>query len=101
MSMTITVQLLSRARDDLDAIWLDTAQRWGPTQAVDYLESLDAVLTLLAEFPGMGRLHREFEPAVRIHPFRRHLVIYRSDEKDLCVIRLLYARSNWMAVLSP
>lgn len=89
-----------KAEADLDDIWRHTVETWSEGQAVAYLTGLDRTLGLLAEFPEMARLREEFEPPVRIHPYRAHLVIFLSDDSVLDVVRVVHARSNWQAVLS-
>ena len=98
--MPLRIALRPRAEADLDAIWNYTVAEWGRGQAVAYLEALNAVFGTLAEFPDMARLRTDITPPVRLHPHRAHLVIYRADAETLDVIRVLAARSDWMAVLT-
>ena len=83
-------RLLPAAEDDLSEIWRYGAQEWGPDQADRYADGLFAVFDLLAEFPEMARLHSTFDPPVRLHPTRAHLVIYREAAPGIEVIRILH-----------
>lgn len=94
------VRLRPRAEADLDDIWDYTVDTWSEVQAVDYLSGMDAALKLLAEFPEMARLRQEFTPPVRIHPYRKHLIIYIADESFIDVVRIVHARTNWSALLT-
>ncbi len=94
------VKLRPRAEADLDGIWDYTVDTWSETQAVDYLSGMDAALKLLAEFPEMARLRQEFTPPVRIHPYRKHLIIYIADESFIDVVRIVHAQANWSAFLA-
>ncbi len=98
--MPLSVELLERAEEDREIIWSYTEERWGRDQAVNYLRGLNDTLLRLAEFPEMAPLYAEFSPAVRIHVFRQHLIVYQVTETTLEVIRLLPSRSNWMEVLA-
>ena len=94
------VRLRPRAIADLGDIWAYTAGQWGEAQAADYLESLDATLNLLAEFPEMARLRQEITPPVRIHAHRAHLIIYIPGPEALDILRIVHARANWAEFLA-
>lgn len=98
--MTRQVLLRPKARSDLDAIWAYTVSEWSQPQAVSYLTGLDGVFRLIAEFPELARERAEFTSAVRIYPYRRHLVIYTAQPDTLDVLRILGARSDWVALLN-
>ena len=92
--------LSPRAKADIDDIWEYSAENWSPKQADRYLTGLDGVLNLLCDQPGLARLMREFQPPVRMHLYRSHSIFYRSDATTMIVVRILYARSDWRALLS-
>ncbi|WP_306114939.1 MULTISPECIES: type II toxin-antitoxin system RelE/ParE family toxin [unclassified Roseovarius] len=94
------VKLRPRAEADLDGIWDYTVDTWSEAQAVDYLSGMDAALKLLAEFPEMARLRQEFTPPVRIHPYRKHLIIYIADDGFIDVVRVVHAQANWSVFLT-
>lgn len=94
------VKLRPRAEEDLDDIWAYTVDIWSEAQAVDYLSGMDAALKLLAEFPEMARLRQEFTPPMRIHPYRKHLIIYVAEDSFIDVVRVVHAQANWSALLT-
>ena len=94
------VKLRPRAEADLDDIWDYTVDTWSEVQAVDYLSGMEAALKLLAEFPEMARLRQEFTPPVRIHSYRKHLIIYIADECFIDVVRVVHAQANWSVFLT-
>jgi toxin ParE1/3/4 len=49
--------------------------------------------------PTIARERDEFDPPVRIHPSAEHLIVYRTADTLLIVIRILGGRKNWRAVL--
>lgn len=93
--MSRRVRLRPAAETDLERIWDYSVGRWSQARAVAYLGGLDAVLGLLAEYPDIARLRQEFRPAVRIHPYREHVVIFLSDDTLIDVLRVVHRRTNW------
>ena len=98
--MPLDLRLRQQAITDLDDIWDYTCTTHGAAQAVSYLNELDATFHLLTEHPEMARIREEFDPPVRLHPHREHLVIYRIEEAHLEVLRILHRRANWSEFLS-
>ncbi len=98
--MTRKVLLRPQAKADLTAIWDYTTEAWSVAQAECYLQSLDHMLWKLAEFPEMARLRPEFIPTVRIHTFRKHVIIYTVEDTALDVIRIVHSRTNWAEFLA-
>lgn len=98
--MTLEIRFRPKAEADLEEIWEYTVSTWSEDQAVLYLENLKAAVDLLAEFPEMARLRKEFRPAVRLHPVREHLIVYLEHHDSLDVVRVLHNRSNWTALLA-
>ena len=92
--MTLPLILSPRARADLDDIWAFSAATWSPAQADRYLKGMDEVLHLLCRQPGVARLKHEVYPSVRLHPYRSHIIFFRSDAGTMDVIRILHARSE-------
>lgn len=98
--MPLAVLYRPRAEADLSGIWAYTVEEWSESQAISYLEGLDAAIKLLSEHPEIARERKEFSPPVRIFPHRAHLVIYTFNSNTLEVIRVVHARSNWHSLLS-
>ena len=87
------------AAADLDAIWDNSAEAWGPDQADAYIRGLARTFEVLAEFPEIARERVEIDPPVRCHPHRSHLIIYRIEEPWLMIIRVVHRRQHWAALL--
>ena len=96
--MKLRIVFSAQADADRDAIWDHTVERWSVDQAEAYLLGIDRVLTLLAEQPTIARERREFDPPVRVHPYKSHLLVFRTSDATLDVIRIVHARSNWTAL---
>ena len=97
--MTWRIVFSAMADTDRDGIWDHTVARWSSEQAEVYLMGLDRVLSLLAEQPTLAREHNQFDPPVRVHPYRSHLVIFRADDLTLDVLRVVHVRADWAALL--
>ena len=85
---------------DLDAMYWQGVALWGGRQARVYLEALESLFELLAEQPEIARQRGEFDPPVRIYPFRSHVVIYRADTAELDILRVVHGKTNWLEVLA-
>lgn len=92
-------RLTPKAEADLEDIWLYTAQSWSPVQADRYIDGLLAILDTLVAMPTIARVRSEFDPPIRIHPFAEHMIIYRTENNWLSVIRILGGRQNWRGLL--
>ena len=87
---------LSRAaRKDIVEIYLRSEEMFGEAQADRYLAGLYGVLAFLAENPRSARERIEFDPPVRVHPYKAHLVIYETDGDDVFIIRLRHGHEDW------
>ncbi|SFP92397.1 type II toxin-antitoxin system RelE/ParE family toxin [Tranquillimonas alkanivorans] len=93
------VRLTPLAEDDLAEIWSYSAETWSDEQADGYIDGLFDTMTLLAGRPQMARERTEFDPPVRIHPSRRHLIVYLAERDGILVVRVLGARQDWAAIL--
>lgn len=98
--MTLRIVLRPQATKDLSDIWDYTAATWSADQAEVYLRALNKAFQALAEFPEMARLRDEFTPPVRVHSFRKHLILYVAEENKIDIIRVVHSRANWAEFLA-
>ena len=91
--------LTPAAQHDLEDIWLYTAQTWSMAQADRYSDIMEDTFDRLLFMPEMARERTEFDPPVRIHPSAEHLIIYRVEEDQLIILRVLGAGQDWHAIL--
>lgn len=90
-------RLTKPAANDLVRIFIDGLDRFGLAQAADYRHGLEGTFAFLADFPRAARLREEISPAVRVHRYRSHLVVYRVDAEDRVVIlRIRHGREDWL-----
>ena len=98
-SSPIAYLLTPAAQRDLEDIWLYTAQTWSMAQADRYSDIIEDTFDRLLFMPEMARERPEVDPPVRIHPSAEHLIIYRVEEDQLVILRVLGAGQDWHAIL--
>lgn len=91
--------LTPAAQRDLDGIWDYTAEVWSPAQAEKYLIGVQERFANICISPNISRERQEFDPPVRIYPYRSHLIIYRATFETISILRVVHARQNWQAFI--
>jgi toxin ParE1/3/4 len=74
--------LSRKAESDLKDIYKYTYREYGEEQADRYLSALEEAFILLSETPLICRKREEFVPPVRIHPCKKHLIIYTRQDSN-------------------
>jgi toxin ParE1/3/4 len=89
------------AESDLDDIWHYVATRSGRVETADRLiDSIVDHILLLARFPNMGRARDEdLRPGLRSFPVGQYVIIYRIQDGDVLVLRVLHGSRNIEALL--
>jgi len=47
--------------------------------------------------PKMARERAELPPAVRVHPFKAHVIIYQIEGDGVSIIRIRHGREDWLS----
>ena len=96
-------RLAQEAEVDLDDIWLYIAKESGSMDAADRLvDSLTERFWLLARYPYIGRTRDEdLRPGLRSFPVGSYLIIYRIEDEDVVILRVLHGKRNVQALLRP
>ena len=79
---------------DLIDLFVYGAQQFGVSKAEIYFRELEKVQEFLAENPFLGHEREEFDPPVRIHPHKRHLIIYTIEVDYIQIVRVLHHRMD-------
>ena len=74
-------------------------REFGQPQAERYHAGLAAALDLIADNPRIARERHEFTPAVRLHPYQSHMIVYLLDDMGVLVVRVLNGRQDWESCL--
>lgn len=78
------------ARLDLIEIAEYTLGQWGLGQAEHYLDRLDDCFKRLVQNPRMGRVCDSIRAGYRRIEHEKHVVIYRVDESEVFICRILH-----------
>lgn len=92
-------RLTPAAQDDLEEIWLYSAQTWSIEQADRYIDALEETFGRLLFMPEMARERPEFDPPVRVHSSTEHVIVYRIKDDHLAVLRVLGGGQDWQTIL--
>ena len=87
-------KLSNLAAEDFGAVYEYTFRRFGPQQADSYTNQLDAILTILANNPLMGRDISEVLEGVRRHEHSHHAIFYQMADDGIYVIRILHQKMH-------
>ncbi|MBT9469791.1 MAG: type II toxin-antitoxin system RelE/ParE family toxin [Pseudomonadota bacterium] len=91
----MSYRLSRRAEEDLIEIYVASVQAFGVTQAERYQDALEAAFDLIAEFPQIARERSEFDPRVRIHPCKSHVVVYLIASDGPFIVRVRHGHEDW------
>lgn len=76
-----------------------TARHWGLSQRRAYRKQFDSAFSQLARFPGIGQLHPEIGPGIRVYRVGRHLLIYLPSDTELEIVRIVHVQRDLEAGL--
>jgi toxin ParE1/3/4 len=91
-----------QADTDLDDMWWYVASKSGSLEVADRL--IDAITErffLLARHPALGRARDEdLRPGLRSFAVGQYVIVYRADEGDVVILRVLHGRRNIPALFA-
>lgn len=87
-------RLSSAAENDLESIWIYTAQRWGIAQAQRYTDFLADVFERLALSPQTATSCDHIRPGYRRARAQQHMVYFRETGSGIAIIRVLHHRMD-------
>ena len=88
--------LTNSAEEDITNLISAGASLFGAERAIAYHASLERVFYLIADNPQLAREREELTPAVRVHPFGSHVIIYKAEDNgDVLIIRVRHAHEDW------
>ena len=82
------------AENDLVEIYRYGFINYGENKADLYIETLKEKCQFLADVPNLCPDRDEFNPPVKIHHHRKHLIIYVIENDDILIVRLLHDRMD-------
>lgn len=87
-------QLRLHAKDDLEQIWLFSAEHWGKAQANRYLTQLFRCLDQLAHNPALGTKRDDISPGYFSFSVMQHRVFYLPKDFGIDVIGVIHQRMD-------
>jgi len=89
-----------QADSDLDDIWYYVVTKSGSIEIADRLiDSIIDRFLLLARHPSIGRARDEdLRPGLRSFPVGEYLIIYRIQDEDVLILRVLRGSQNITAL---
>jgi toxin ParE1/3/4 len=91
----------SQAGSDLDEIWYYVATKSGSLEVADRLiDSITERFFLVAKYPNLGRARNEdLREGLRSLPAGEYIIIYRIQDGDVVILRVLHASRDIEALL--
>jgi len=85
-------RLVPRAREDMEAVWLYSLQKWSAEQADRYIDDFTEAFDLLADNPKTGRRCENIRAGYCKYPVMRHVIYYRETSYGIEIMRVLHDR---------
>ena len=87
--------LSGAAARDLIEIERYSFEVFGERQTRIYMDSMLVAFDRIAEMPALYPLRPEIIPAVRVCPFKAHLIFFLEDADGVQVLRIRHSREDW------
>jgi toxin ParE1/3/4 len=87
-------RLSPRAQRDLDAIFDYTVKQWGLSQALRYIDLIEAACASLAEAPQQSQDCAAVRAGYRRRSVERHVIYFRQTSYGIAIIRILHQRMD-------
>jgi toxin ParE1/3/4 len=82
---------------DLESIFEFGIRTFGRKRALTYAKDMRLAFRHIAANPFLNRERPEADPPLRIHVFHSHLILYRIEEADILIARVLHGREDWQS----
>jgi toxin ParE1/3/4 len=94
-------RIAPEAEADLDDIWCYIARKSGSLEIADrFAEFLSDRFYLLVNHPYIGRRRdEELRPGLRSFPVRDYIILYRIEDEDVLILRVLRGSRDIKALL--
>jgi toxin ParE1/3/4 len=92
--MARQISVAPRAIRDLTNLYDYLEERAGSRVAQSYIDRLNALFDLLADFPGIGATRPELGVMVRSTGVWPYVVLYRSSDTAVHILRVVHGRRN-------
>jgi toxin ParE1/3/4 len=86
--------LAPQAQQDFIDILRFTGEGWGEKQLLIYRDKINDALQLIGSNPGLGHHRPDLPETHRAYLVGSHIIIYRSHETAVAVVRILHQRMS-------
>ena len=89
-------KISEKANEDIEEIWLYTAETWSVQQADRYYNMILDEIEYIAEHPLCGRDYSDVRERYRCLKVKSHLIFYKhvANEKFVEIIRILHQKMD-------
>ena len=87
-------RLTPAAEQDLEAIWIHTAQHWSVAQASRYMDIMTAAFASLARSPRTAPACDHIRPGYRRRSVEQHMIYFRITPYGIAIVRILHQRMD-------
>lgn len=87
-------RLTPAAEQDLEAIWIYTAQHWSVAQASRYMDIMTAAFASLARSPRTAPACDHIRPGYRRRSVEQHMIYFRITFYGIAIVRVLHQRMD-------
>lgn len=88
------VRLSPRAQRDLEDVFDYSVAQWGVTQAMRYIDRIEAVCADLADAPQRAQSCDAIRPGYRRRSVEQHVIYFRPTPYGIAVVRILHQRMD-------
>ncbi len=89
-----SLTLSPKAEQDIENILRYTGEAWGEKQLLIYRDKLADALEMLRANPAIGHQTPPLPETHRLYPLGSHVIVYRTNEFVIGVIRILHQRMS-------
>jgi len=93
--------LTKAAIDDLRSIRSYTLEHWGAAQEERYIAHIWARITAIRTTPDRFRRRDDLFSGCRIAAEGRHVILFRADNDEIAIVRVLHAAMDFKRHLPP
>jgi toxin ParE1/3/4 len=83
-----------QAQQDIISILRYTGETWGKEQLLIYRNKLDEALKTIGQNPEIGHRSSELSATYRLYLVGSHVVVYRTQDEVISVVRILHQRMS-------
>ncbi len=89
------LEISRRAQADIKSIGTNGIKHFGSQHSEAYVNELFKIFELLKEMPEIARERFEIKAPVRLHPYRGHVILYRTKKSVVRIVRVMSRFQNW------